>query len=153
MENVAFDYLPIKYKEAKLSYTHVFDGIMTIREAFFRESLCTNYVNKVMPFGVGKIIIDQFNTETKLSKLVVSDIKNRIMDEFKELFSADYSTSENDWMDELSKKASLDKANILRSSISYESFLFNSSFMQNLYNVCIVFYKVYGVFSPNFYIY
>jgi hypothetical protein len=99
-----------------------------------RQGYCTIYLNKAMPFAVGKLLISNFETEMKLNKLILNDIKNRILKEFKKRFS-DESLANEEWMDKKSKNLSLSKANKVESFIGYDEFLLNHTFMNQLYNV------------------
>ena len=121
---------------------------MNILQTLGRQGYCTIYLSKVMPFAVSKLLISNFVSEMNITKILVSDIKNQILNEFKYRFS-DENSKNDDWMDKKSKKSALLKANNMESFIGYDNFLFNETFMNHLYNV--ISFLAFRLFEYEFY--
>jgi membrane metallo-endopeptidase-like protein 1 len=103
-----------------------------------RSWVCANFVLDNMEYAVGRMYVSNyFNSE---SKKAATEMILNIQNEFK------LNLKKVDWMDAESKKAALDKLDLIDIKIGYPEFTYNDTHMDNLY-------KDVSLSNFNFYIY
>ena len=88
-----------------------------------------------MPFGLAKYFINNFRNEIEISKKMVYDISEKILNEFKILFEDGLNNNINKWMDDKSKHSALEKTKLIKLYISHHETIFNVTFLEELYKV------------------
>ncbi|CAF0711924.1 unnamed protein product [Brachionus calyciflorus] len=115
-------FLPKKFKDAKLELDRVIKGTSSMPS---RSLTCSNFVLETMEYAVGRLYIENYFNNA--SKAAATDMILNIQNEFKEMLN------ELDWMDEKSKQIAIEKANSIDIKIGFPEFLYNDTFMVELY--------------------
>ncbi|CAF0971893.1 unnamed protein product [Brachionus calyciflorus] len=90
-----------------------------------RARTCANAIADRMPYAVGRLYVK--NNFKEDAKKDAEEMINNIRDEFKIMLT------ENSWMDQKSKDAAREKAELIDNKIGYPDYTYNNTFLDDLY--------------------
>jgi predicted metalloendopeptidase len=109
-----------------------------------RSWVCANYVLDNLEYAVGRMYVSNyFNSE---SKKAATDMILNIQNEFK------LNLKKVDWMDAESKKAALDKLDLIDIKIGYPEFTYNDTHLDSLYKDVNFNHSIYIFINYNTYL-
>jgi membrane metallo-endopeptidase-like protein 1 len=92
-----------------------------------RTQHCISLTRNTFEIAIGKVFVkENFDQESKKKAI---EMTNNILIEFKKILK------EVSWMDAKSRQAALEKADAIRTQIAYPDIIFNSTYLEKLYNV------------------